>query len=94
MTEITLQLGGKPIVFCITGYCPGSPGTWDEPEESPEIEWHAKDDLIDAMIDEFFDLGIEGEIGKRLLEAIEHGRQASRTESAIERAEERRHAHT
>lgn len=89
MTEITLKLGGKPVVFSITDYLPGSPGTWDEPAEPPYLEWHADDDLVDAVIDEF---GIDNEIEERLLAAIEHGRQISRTESAIERAEERRYA--
>lgn len=91
MNEITLKLGGKPVVFSITDYCPGSPGTWDEPGEPPYLEWHAKDPSVDAVIDEF---DIENEIEERLLAAIEHGQQASRTESAIERAEERRYAHT
>jgi len=89
--EITLQLGGKPVDFTVTDYHPGSPATWDDPGEAPYIDWHAKDELVDAVIDEF-DIadGIEG----RLLAAIEHGQQASRTESAIERAGERRYAHT
>lgn len=91
MTEITLKLGGKPVVFSITDYCPGSPATWDEPGEPPYLEWHAKNQLVDAVIDEF---GIDSEVEERLLAAIEHGQQESRTETAIERAEERRYAHT
>lgn len=93
MTEITLQLelGGKPVAFSITSYFPGYPGTWDEPAEPPHIEWHADDDLVDAVIDEF---GIADEIQERLLAAIERGQQASRTETAIEHAEERRYAYT
>lgn len=90
MIEITLKLGGKPVVFSITDYLPGSLATWGEPAESPYIEWHAKDELVDAVIDEF---GIADEIEERLLAAIEHGQQESRTETAIERAEER-YAHT
>lgn len=91
MATITLLLGGQHTDFEITHYHAGSPGTWDEPEEPPEIEWHAKNELVDAVIDEF---GIADEIEERLLAAIEHGQQESRTESAIERAEERHYAYT
>lgn len=82
MNEITLQLSGKPVAFIVTEYCPGSPGTWDDPGEPPYIDWHAKDDLVDAVIDEF---GIADGIEGRLLAAIEHGQRESRAEAAIER---------
>ncbi len=80
--EIILQLGGKPVGFIVTDYCPGSPATWDEPAEPPYIDWHAKNELVDAVIDEF---GLDGEIEERLLDAIERGQRESRTEAAIER---------
>lgn len=91
MTEITLKLGGKPVVFSITDYCPGSPGTWDEPGEPPYLEWHAKDPSVDAVLDEF---DIADEIEERLLAMLYHYQRESRAETAIERAEERRYAHT
>ena len=82
MNEITLQLGGKPVVFIVTDYHPGSPATWDDPGEPPYIDWHAKNELVDAVIDEF---DIADEIEERLLAAIERGQRESRTEAAIQR---------
>ena len=51
--QITVVLNDHPIDFQITHHCPGSLATRWEPETPEEIEWHAADPAIQALITHF-----------------------------------------
>lgn len=53
MSTVTIKLDGQPIEFEITYYSPALPATRWEPEEPEELEWHATDPTIQALIDRF-----------------------------------------
>jgi len=53
MSTVTVELDGQQIEFEITYYSPGLPATRWEPAEPEELEWHAVDPAIQALIDYF-----------------------------------------